>query len=368
MSNKKTGQLSRVIIEGFKSIKKCDLELRNLNVLIGSNGAGKSNFVSAFTMLQRVLSGDLSIYVGQSGVNSLFYNGVKTTDTIAMTFYFDLHSYSFELIPTQNNSTIFKNERFGYHGAWEHSESLSKGHKESVWEKGSGNEIIDSYVMPKLKNPQWRVYHFHDTGSGSKIKMEHNVINNKILLNDASNLAAFLYRLWVQRPAAYENILEAVRLIAPYFKDFELEPNDNNREHITLRWRQKGSEDIFSASQLSDGTLRFICLTALLLQPDELQPATIIIDEPELGLHPYAITVFAEMTKKAATKKQIILSTQSVELLNQFDVPDVIVVDRNGNGSELKRLDADELSDWLENEYTIGELWNKNILGGRLSI
>ena len=129
----------------------------------------------------------------------------------------------------------------------------------------------------------------------------------------------------------------------------------------------KGCGDIFNASQLSDGTLRFICLTTLLLQPHELQPATIIIDEPELGLHPYAITIFSEMVKQLSNEKQIIISTQSVELLNEFDVDDIIVVNRSESGSTFNRLDKEKLSLWLENDYALGDLWKKNILGGRLS-
>jgi predicted ATPase len=105
----------------------------------------------------------------------------------------------------------------------------------------------------------------------------------------------------------------------------------------------------------------------LLLQPEELQPATIIVDEPELGLHPFAITIFAELVKQISQKKQLIISTQSVELLNEFNAEDVIVVDRDKESSTFKRLDEKSLKDWLENDYTLGDLWNKNILGGRLS-
>ena len=124
---------------------------------------------------------------------------------------------------------------------------------------------------------------------------------------------------------------------------------------------------MFNASQFSDGTLRFICLAALLLQPRELQPATIIVDEPELGLHPYAIEILTEMVKQLSEEKQIIISTQSVELLNEFDADDVIVVDRSENGSVFNRLDGKDLEVWLEEDYSLGELWKKNILGGRLS-
>jgi len=363
----RTDSLRTIKIMGFKSIKKCELELNDINVLIGSNGAGKSNFISAFNLLNHVLEQELSFYVGLNGVNSLFYNGRKVTDSIFMEFYFNLNSYSFELVPTNDNRIIFKDERFGYNGNWDTSRSVSTGQQESMWKNGSGNKNIDKYIVPVLARSLWRVYHFHDTGATSRIKAEHNLSNCKIFQWDASNLAAFLYRLRDNYSSDYQNIVETVQLIAPYFKDFELEPNERNKEQIVLKWHQIGCDDIFNASQLSDGSLRFICLATLLLQPKELQPATIIVDEPELGLHPFAISVFAEMVKKAATQKQIILSTQSVELLNQFDVEDVIVVDRGDNGSEFKRLNAEELVGWLENDYTLGDLWNKNILGGRLS-
>ena len=160
--------------------------------------------------------------------------------------------------------------------------------------------------------------------------------------------------------------MRAIQNIAPFFDDFVLQPNEVNRDLIVLKWRKKGCEDVFTASQLSDGTIRFICLATLLLQPEELQPATIIIDEPELGLHPYAITIFAELVKAVSQKKQLIMSTQSVELLNQFDAEDVIVVDSDENGTEFRRLDMKDLQIWLDEDYSLGDLWNKNLLGGRV--
>ena len=187
------------------------------------------------------------------------------------------------------------------------------------------------------------------------------------LMGDASNLAAFLYRLREHFPTEYKKILKTVQRVAPFLKDFVLEPREHNNEQIVLSWLQNDNDGVLYPSQLSNGTLRFICLATLLLQPTSLQPATIIIDEPELCLHPYAITIFAQLVKKAAAKKQIILATQSVELLDHFEVDDVIVVDRNDNGSEFKRLDSMQLTAWLEDDYTLGELWNKNIFGGRVT-
>lgn len=361
-----TNQLSHISISGYKSIKNCDIDFGKINVLIGSNGAGKSNFISAFSLLQSIISKDLQIFGAQSGVNSLFYNGRKTTEEIFMEVYFGSNSYGFCLMPTDDNRLAFRNEFFGYHGNWESKSSVARGHFEAMWERGTGNKT-DDYVIPILKKQNWRVYHFHDTGRGAKVKQEHNILNNNVLLYDASNLAAFLYRLKTNYPKSYNEIIQTIQLIAPYFSDFILEPQEKNDDLIVLKWQQRGCDDVFNASQLSDGTLRFICLATLLLQPHELQPATIIVDEPELGLHPYAITIFAEMVKQLSDEKQIIISTQSVELLNEFDIDDVIVVDRGDNGSVFKRLNKKEFELWLDEDYAIGDLWKKNLLGGRLS-
>lgn len=359
-------QLSKIKISGYKSIKTCDLELRRINVLIGSNGAGKSNFISLFSLLQNVLMHNFQVYVAQSGISSFFYKGRKVTEEISIEVFFGHNSYGFVLIPTDDNRLLFKKEFFGYLGALENESNVARGVLESCWQTGVSNKL-DNYVIPILEKQKWRVYHFHDTGRQAKVKQEHNISNNRVLMNDAGNLAAFLYRLKSFYPKNYREIVRTIQLIAPYFEDFILRPLEGNDELIVLKWKQKGCEDVFNASQLSDGTLRFICLATLLLQPRRLQPATIIIDEPELGLHPYAITIFAEMVHQISHEKQIIISTQSVEMLNEFDVEDVVVVDRGENGSEFKRLDEEELRIWLEEEYSLGDLWKKNILGGRLS-
>ncbi len=360
------GQLSRIQISGFKSIKQCVVDLRKVNVLIGSNGAGKSNFISAFSLLQELLRGNLQVTVAQSGINSLFYNGRKETDVIAFEVFFGDNSYGFTLVPTDDSRIVFGKEYFGYWGRFFNESAVARGHSEARWQDGVSNGL-DTYVKPILERQNWRVYHFHDTSRSAKIKQEHNISNNKVLQFDAANLAAFLYRLKSYFAESYTEIVRTIRLIAPYFDDFILEPKEGNKELIVLKWSQKGCEDVFNASQFSDGTLRFVCLATLLLQPHELQPETIIVDEPELGLHPYAITIFSEMVKKLSDEKQIIISTQSVELLNEFDAEDIIVVDRNENGSTFKRLSEKDLLEWLDNDYSLGDLWQKNILGGRLS-
>ena len=360
MNEERKEQLKQIIISGYKSIKNCDLELGNINVLIGSNGAGKSNFLSIFPLLQNILVQNLAGYASKKGVNSLFYNSTKVTDSISIEFHFEGLSYSFDLELSESNSLVFSGESLVLDG----KEYLGENsHNESRWEKAS----VDRDDLQTLSKGLWHTYHFNDTSAASRIKQEHNVSHCEILMWDGSNLAAFLYRLQQHYVAEYKSIVRAIQMVAPYFKGFHLKPEEANEELIVLRWQEKDRDEILNASQLSDGTLRFACLATLLLQPSTLQPSIIIVDEPELGLHPFAITILAEMVQKAAVSRQIIIAAQSVELLDNFDVNDIVVVDRDKNGSDFKRLNPEQLSYWLGKYYTLGELWNKNVFGGRFA-
>jgi predicted ATPase len=183
-----------------------------------------------------------------------------------------------------------------------------------------------------------------------------------MLRADGSNLAAILYWMKSKYADHYQNIVDGVRLVAPFFDDFILEPSHENGEMIRLEWEERGSDNYFNAAALSDGTLRFMCLATLLLQPS--LPSIVLLDEPELGLHPYAITILAELLRGASTKTQVIVSTQSVTLVNQFEPQDVIVVEREGGQSVFKHVEAEQMDKWLD-DYGLGDLWEKNVLGGR---
>jgi len=196
------------------------------------------------------------------------------------------------------------------------------------------------------------------------VRRQKPINDNEVLRPDAQNLAAFLHRIHQTDPGSYNQIRDVVRLAAPFFDDFKLRPVPTNPDFIQLEWRQKDSDYPFLANQLSDGTLRFLCLATALLQPT--RPPTILFDEPELGLHPYALTLLGNLFKQAAVdvSKQIIIATQSAPLLNEFDPEDVIIVERHQGESTFRRLKSDDLSEWL-GEYALGELWQKNVLGGR---
>jgi predicted ATPase len=351
--------LSEIKIYGYKSIETCRLSMGCLNVMIGANGAGKSNFISFFKLISTMLDHRLQTLVGKSGgPDSLLHFGRKQTDSMSAELYFGNNGYKFTLEATNDNRMMFQNESlfwnvkgdFGNYSG--HFESRADEHKSGV----------KQYTLPTMKG--WRVYHFHDTSDSAKVKQTHRLNDNEYLREDGSNLAAFLYRLKQHQEKHYKRIVKTIKLVAPFFGDFFLRPTTDNTDFIQLEWTEVEQDIPFKASELSDGTLRFILLSTVLLQPEEFMPSAIIIDEPELGLHPYAINVLADLIKSASEDHQIIVSTQSVELVNQFDVEDLIIVDRHKGKSTFTRPDIESLSGWLE-EYSLGDIWKKNIIGGR---
>ncbi|CAH1903766.1 Chromosome segregation protein SMC [Candidatus Nitrotoga sp. HW29] len=356
-----SNQLSRLILHGYKSIASCEIELGKLNILIGANGAGKSNFIGFFKLIGKVLDQQLQSAVGTSGgPDAMMHFSRKKTEELSAELYFGNNGYKFSLRPTQDNRMMFSRECLWWnvHGDW----GPHSGHFESYLEGQKEKTRIYEYVVPPMRS--WRVYHFHDTSDSATVKQIHGINDNEYLRADARNLAAFLFRLKNHHEAHYLRIVKSIQLVAPFFGDFHLRPTVDNKEKIQLEWTEAGQDVPFSASALSDGTLRFICLATVLLQPEQFMPAAILIDEPELGLHPYAIVVLGALMKSAAEKHQLIASTQSVELVNEFDADDLIVVDKENGASIFKRPDNAILAEWL-NDYSLGELWKKNLLGGR---
>lgn len=356
-------QISKMVLHGYKSIMQCDIELGMLNVLIGANGAGKSNFIGFFRLISRILEEKLQTSVGlMGGPDAILHYGRKMTEKLKAEIYFGNNGYRFTLQATQDNRMMFAHEALWWseHGDWR----AQSGHFETYAHQQRNRTRIYRFVVPAMRS--WRLYHFHDTGSSAQVKQIHNINDNEFLREDARNLGAFLLRLKTHYEEHYQRIVKTIRMVAPFFGDFYLRPTVNNAEKIQLEWTENGNDEPFNASALSDGTLRFICLATVLLQPEQFMPKTVLVDEPELGLHPFAIKVLAGLMKSAAQEHQLIISTQSVELVNEFDAEDLIVVDKHAGVSAFKRVSESELADWLE-EYSLGDLWKKNLLGGRPS-
>ena len=358
-------------IEGFKSIQKLEnFELRPLNVLIGANGAGKSNFVGFFQLLRELIEKRLQVaVVKEGGADACLYMGPQITGQIVGRLFFGVNGYEFILLPTPDNRLVFADEVTTFNGNYGLiRKSLGSGHSESRLrdlkdEPGkTGQHGVPYHVFRAISS--WVVYHFHDTSATAGVRRQGPINDNEFLRPNAENLAAFLYLLNQAWPAYYARIRDVIRLAAPFFDDFKLRPVPAHPELIQLEWLQKDSDYPFRASQLSDGTLRFICLATALLQP--IKPSTMLFDEPELGLHPYALTLLGSLFRQAAKQfiEQVIVSTQSALLLDELVPEDVIVVERTEGQSTFRRLQTPELSEWLQ-EYTLGELWQKNVLGGR---
>ena len=378
--------VNRLTVRGFKSIRALeDFEVRALNVLIGANGAGKSNFLSLFQMVGGLFEKRLQQFVSsEDGPDALLFGGRKQTQTIAIHLTISGVDYCIALTPASSTLRVTSEEvRFpgGARGQRFDSglvpsvrshagriEGRVEVDSRGLYEREArlpgadlGRDASWSYVSSAVGS--WRhVYHFHDTSDTAPIRQAQAARDNLVLKPDAGNLAPFLRRLRERHPHHYRRIMDATRSAAPFLGDLVYRREVDRR--IDLEWFHASDPDTpLGQRQLSDGTLRFLSLATLLLQPTELQPQLLLIDEPELGLHPLALTLLAEMLKAASEVKQVIVSTQSADLVSQFDPDDVVVVNREEGASVLERLDSDQLSEWLE-DYSLGDLWKMNIVGG----
>ncbi len=356
--------IDSITVEGFTSIKSAVVRLHKLNLLVGANGAGKSNFVDALGMLGRIVDGELGLFVGLSGgAGTLLSDDPDSTGQMRMEVEFETGGYSVTLVAAAGDELIFLDEIIWPLPEASHPvASLGRGHRESRLAEAS-NEPEWSHTARHLVSALrgCRVFHFQDTSRDAPVKQQGYTSDNLMLHPDARNLAAVLLNLLETERASYRRILGAIRQVAPFFRDFVLKP-ERSAERLMLRWQQEGSDTVFPADALSDGTLRFICLATLLGQPE--LPGVIVLDEPELGLHPFAIVQLAEMLRAASRRSQVVVATQSVTLMNQFEADDLIVVERRGGFSSFERPDQQHLRDWLL-DYSLGELWEKNLLGGR---
>jgi len=365
--------IDRIKIENFKSIRDTGyIPIRPINVLIGPNGAGKSNFINFFKLLNSIYNQRLRQYVADNGyVDNILHFGRRISSHLSGAIVFKPENentnnrYDFKLTPQANGYEFYFEEDHGgynyfsqgYNENWDYINLGGEGKPESELRNNTSRraEFLEEYFE------QFRVFHFHDTSGNSPLKQVSRSNDYKFLREDGSNLAAYLWKIQDTHPTNFKIIQHTIRSVAPFFDRFDLQPDERNSEVILLNWLEKNSDQYFNAHNLSDGTLRFIGLATLLLQPD--LPKTIIIDEPELGLHPYAVQILGEMIKSASVKSQVIISTQSVNLVDQFSAEDVIVVDREDNQSVFKRQNEQTLTMWRD-EFSMGELWSKNLLGG----
>lgn len=363
--------IDRVLINNYKSIRDASVSLGALNVLIGSNGVGKSNFISFFEITKAIFQQRFGEYtMDHGGIDSLLYKGRKVSEQISGLLDFNnTNAFQFIVRPKQSSAGYIAQIADFFNNIGDQTKEYLRWHM-MVWDKN-----VDESSL--INNPKWRanylkaylnsftVYHFHDTSASSPMRGLCPIGDNEYLRENGSNLASYLFHLQQTDKKSFDLIEATIRSIAPYFKRFDLKPDRNVAGQISLEWQENDSDMYLNGYSFSDGTIRFIALSTLLLQSK--LPQVIIIDEPELGLHPTAINKFASMVKRASKSCQIILSTQSANLVNCFEPKDIIVVDRSDNQTVFRHLDPDRLSTWIdEYDYSLSDVWEKNLIGGQL--
>lgn len=373
------GGISHIKLSGFKSIKAMSLDLKNLNIFIGANGSGKSNFISFFQMLAFYLndSEGLSEFVGRNGgAHSLLHFGSAETKTIDAELTFNtkagINLYGVELGASIGDKLFFKDERVNFSSA----KDTTTGQPILLGSGGSQSRLLQiseadtEYTASNLKTirtiksimKKWGFYQFHNTTKDAYIRGASHQNDSGYFRSDGGNLAAFLYMLRDRFPKEYSSIIEVTKQIAPYIDKISIE-DEYASSYVRLKWTEKAGNDyFFDASQMSDGTLRALALVTLLMQPQK--PRMICIDEPELGLHPEAILILGDIIKMASEKTQIIISTQSTKLVDCFEPDDIIVVNRRSGDTSFNRLEYEKYKTWFD-DYSISETWDTNVFGGR---
>ena len=357
--------LDKLTIRGFKSIREMEnLELRNLNILIGTNGSGKSSLIAALQMLKAQADGTLESYIASNGgIGALLHNGPKAASKIELEASIGSSLYKLSITPKPDGS---------YEVAESTSPRIASIRRKPEPEHAEDDRLlavqqeVAAYPSEGAKKSihqsinSWQMYHFHDTGPTAAMRQPGLIQDNEHLRQDASNIAPYLLRLRDEDPSTYKRVLRGWHHIAPLLDDPILETQQHGSEtKVSLAWKAKGSSCTMQARHLSGGVMRFMCIVTVLLQPD--MPPMIVIDEPELGLHPTPISLLSELIESAAEEAQVIVATQSPLLLDDCAIEDVIVVRRKGDQPDFKRFKYDDFNLWLE-DYSVGGLWLKNVI------
>lgn len=365
----KTNRIRSVTIEGFRSLRNIkNLELPQLAVLIGANGSGKSTLIRFFEMLSWMLKSKKlqEFVVRHGGGDDQFFMGSRKTPRIHAEIRLDTavgsNDFRFDLMHLSAGDTLMvSNEAYRF--------APSGLPSEAQW-----TELFDigkESKLPDQKNKtakticnllrQCSTYQFHDTSANASIHNRWDVTESFRLRSDGGNLAAVLLDLQTTDSKRYQLITRQIQRVLPTFKEFVLEPEAGK---ILLRWMGQHSDKIFGSHLTSDGSLRLFCLLTLLNLPISRLPDVMFFDEPELGLHPHAITLVAEMLRRLSKTRQIFIATQSPYMVDCFDLENIIVASANYGETVLRSLSRDKYQEWLDDEYQISDIWLKESVGG----
>lgn len=363
-------RIKAVRVKGFRSLADIKLDdVRQATVLIGANGSGKSNFIRFFEMLSWMLKAHrLDEFVQRhGGASDQLFGGVKHTSRIDASLTMDTdigrNEYCFALAHAHPDRFIFTEEKFRFSDFHKKTIApwipLGSGHAEAKIIEQRSADTTAKVIVWLLNN--CAVYQFHDTSDSSNFKKKWEAEDNNYLKSHGGNLAAVLHRLEQEDSKRFDLICRQINRILPVFDRFQIEESYGK---VSLRWKAKDTSQTFGAHVTSDGSLRFFALVTLLNLPSEMLSNVILLDEPELGLHPAAVNLIASMVKSLAEERQVIVATQSPLFVDSFDLEDILVLELQDGRSHFHKLEPEKYQKWLDS-FTIGELWQKNLLGGR---
>ena len=393
-------KINSVSIKGFRSLADVELtDLPNVAVMVGANGSGKSNFLRFFEMLKSMMKNDqLNRFVQlNGGADDQLFNGSEVTTGISAQIAFsnnkDNYDYRFNLEFAEPDRLIFSDEAFKFWNEDQEPMMLNLGQNEeehdpsleAIWYNFVGNHNEAGIAKYRCQNDGFggqnggscepkclaakeivkfysncSSFHFHDTSMTSRMKISYDIFDSTDLRPDGGNIAPILMSLEQNDPERYDYICYQIRRIVPNFESFYLTEEFGK---VILRWKALDSDKIFGAHLASDGSLRFFALVTLLHLPEEMLPEIIFIDEPELGLHPFAIPLLCGMIRVLSSKRQVIVATQSTLVVDQFSIGEIIVLNAKNGETNMIKLKQEDHEQWLE-DYTTGELWKTNVLGG----
>jgi predicted ATPase len=363
------GRIASVTVRGFRSLAKVeDLQLPQLAVLIGANGSGKSNLIRFFQMLGWMLRGqNLQEFVlRQGGGDDQLFMGVRTTPRLDAEIRIETQAgrndYRFALTHVAGDTLMLVDEAYRFSAREREGLNqwlpLTMPAKEARIADRIDTDQTARVIVRLLRGCV--TYQFHDTSEKALLKQRWDLTENAYLRSDGANLAPILYRLREREPLRYRLIVKQIARVLPNFKEFELKPA---YDKLALRWSAKGADKSFGAHLTSDGSLRLFCLLTLLNLPDEMLPDILFLDEPELGLHPHAISLLAQMIQRVAATRQVFLATQSPLLVDCFELENIIVADLVNNATRLRSLSTPEYQAWLADDYLPSDLWLKQPVG-----
>jgi len=367
-SHRLQGRITEVSIDGFRSLKHIErLQLPQLTVLIGANGVGKSSVIRFFEMLGWMLrSRNLQEFVvRKGGGDDQFYMGSRTTPKIKAELRIATdkgsNDYQFEMAHLSAGDTLMlMHEAYRYSDASRPSQAkwsnLPGVGKESVLPDQDNKTAKTIYTLLR----QCSTYQFHDTSANASIHQRWDVSDSVRLRSDGGNLAAVLLDLRENDVPRYRQLVRQIQRVFPTLEDFVLEPVAGK---VLLRWKSKYSDKVFGAHLTSDGSLRLFCLLTLLSLPDERLPDMLFFDEPELGLHPHAITLVSEMLKRVSKTRQVFIATQSPYMVDCFDLENIIVAEAKDGATTLRNLPKEQYQQWLDDDYLLSDIWLKTPVG-----